>query len=135
MYTNNPGEVFYTLIVEDNKEFGAVLGTALCQDFPEMEIDSAFNGEIASKKIDAREPDMILMDVRLPGENGIALTKHLKSNGNQSKIIVFSSYDADECRQAAIANGADYFISKSDPLFAVEVLARVQEAYNSALKH
>ena len=50
MYTNNPGEVFYTLIVEDNKDFGAALGTALGQDFPEMEIDSAINGEIATRE-------------------------------------------------------------------------------------
>ena len=135
MYSEISGEGFYTLIVEDNKDFGMALGTALCQDFPEMEIDSAIDAEIASRKIDAREPDMILMDIRLPGLNGIALTKHLKSHGNQSMIVVFSSHDLDEYRQAAINNGADYFISKSDPLFTMEVLARVREACVSAPNH
>ena len=135
MYTNNAGETFYTLIVEDSEEFNAALGTALCQDFPEMEIGSALSGEVAAEKLGARAPDMILMDVRLPGVKGIPLTRHLKSHGNQSMILVFSSKDLDEYRQAAIENGADYFISKSDPLFMVEVLARVQEAYISAPRH
>ena len=52
------------------------------------------------------------MDIRLPGENGLQLTKRIKTGYPDTKVVILTSYDSLEYREAAIRCGANCFISK-----------------------
>ncbi len=63
------------LIVEDSALFRQILKDTLHDRFPSIEIHEATDGEEAFQKIETLRPALIFMDIRLPGENGLELTK------------------------------------------------------------
>ena len=113
---SNPGarktNKLRTLIVEDNNLFRQTLRESLQASFPEIAIDEAVNGTEALEKVNAFLPDLILMDIRLPGERGLGLTKKIKAIYPDVIIFILTHYDTPECREAASRYGADGFIPK-----------------------
>jgi len=67
-----------TLIVEDNVTFRQMLRESLCSRFPTMEIEEEPDGRDLFNRIDSFHPKIVFMDIRLPGENGLELTKRIK---------------------------------------------------------
>ena len=111
---NNPTGINMerVLIVEDNAFFLQFLRETLRSRFPKIDFVAASDGEEALEKIKALPPDAIFMDLRLPGENGLELTKKIKAKYPDIIIVVLTNYDLPEYRKAAYENGADHFISK-----------------------
>jgi two-component system, NarL family, response regulator DegU len=64
-----------TLIVEDNATFRQTLKEILGSWFPTMEIEEEPDGRDLFNKIDSFHPKIVFMDIRLPGENELELTK------------------------------------------------------------
>ena len=126
MHTAAQNKIFNTLLVEDSIDFRIVLKTVISDHFPLIGIEEAESGEVALKKINILVPDLIFMDIKLPGEDGIHLTKHIKMKFNNIVIVVLSSYDIPEYRQAAFRNGADCFIANGSVSCMEDVLARVE---------
>lgn len=131
MYTESHDCLFSALVVEDSDEFRAALTLLLRQNFPHIRIEEAEDGEVALEKVNLLVPDMVFMDIKLPGENGISLTKHIKMAFNGVVVVVLSSYDMPEYRQAAFRNGADCFITKGATSCMNDVLARVEGTLSS----
>jgi YesN/AraC family two-component response regulator len=77
-----------------------------------MTIAEAVAGEEALRKIDNLLPNLIFMDIKLPGENGLELTRKIKATHPETPIIILTSYDVLEYRQAAYESGADSFLVK-----------------------
>jgi CheY-like chemotaxis protein len=100
------------LIVEDNRVFRETLRESLQMSFPGIAIDEAANGVEALQRVNAFLPDLILMDIRLPGESGLGLTNKIKEIYPDIIIFVLTNYDTPECREAASRYGADRFIAK-----------------------
>jgi len=73
----------------------------------------ASSGEQAVSLFAARRPDVTLMDVRLPGMNGIAATEALRAEFPDARIIVLSTYISDEEVYAALKVGAMAYLVKS----------------------
>ncbi|MGZ3604464.1 MAG: response regulator transcription factor [Thermodesulfobacteriota bacterium] len=115
------------LIVEDNNIFRQTLRESLQVSFPEIAIDEATNGVEALKRVNVFAPDLILMDIRLPGESGLALTQKIKAIYPDIIIFILTNYDSQECREAASRYGADRYIPK-------ESLKRVEELIKSYFK-
>ena len=73
-------------------------------------------------------PDVILMDVRLPGMDGVSACREIKSKGSSSKVLMLSTYDDDKDVFEAIDAGASGFIIKDttsrDLVEAIKVVAR-----------
>ncbi len=101
-----------TLIVEDNATFRQSLKEVLRTRFPLMVIREAADGEEALREIDALVPDIIFMDIKLPGENGFQVTKKVKTKYPEMIIIILTYYDSPEHREAAVQCGANYFLPK-----------------------
>ena len=101
-----------TLIVEDNSHFRQTLRESLRMSFPGIAIDEAANGTEALQRVNAFLPDLILMDIRLPGESGLGLTKKIKEIYPDVTVFILTHYDTPECREAASRYGADRFIAK-----------------------
>jgi len=106
-------EKFRILIVNDSDVFRQLFKGALQVSFPTIAIDEAADGGEALQKVDAFLPDLIFMDVRLPGENGLELTKKMKATHPNITIFILTSYDTPEYREAASQYGADGFIAKA----------------------
>lgn len=101
------------LIVEDNHIFREAFKNRLNDHFPSMAVREASNGDQALQKVGEVRPDLIFMDVRLPGANGLQLTKKIKKDLPSIRIAILTDYDLPEYRQAAIEYGADRFFVKS----------------------
>src|SRR4030067_454703 len=63
--------------------------------------------------LDSLKPDVILLDIRMPGPNGIEITQRLKRERPEIKIIVLSTYDDDEFLLGALRAGAEGYLLKS----------------------
>jgi DNA-binding NarL/FixJ family response regulator len=103
---------FRILIVEDNDFFRQALREGLQLSFPWAAIDEATTGAEALRRVKAFFPDLIFMDIRLPGESGLGLTQKIKAVYPDIIIFILSNYDAPEYRKAAYRYGADHFIAK-----------------------
>lgn len=100
------------LIVEDNATFRYSLREVLSTRFPFLGIREAADSKDALQKVEDLPPDLIFMDIRLPGINGLELTKTIKKNYNDIVVIVLTSYDLPEYRDAAYSCGANCFFTK-----------------------
>jgi two-component system response regulator YesN len=115
---------FRTLLVEDNAAFRQTLFDILSAQFPSILIEEAADGKEAFQKIDSVLPNLIFMDIKLPGENGLQLTQKIKAKHPEVIIIMLTSYDLPEYREAAYQYGANYFIVKGSSTNE-EILAMV----------
>ena len=99
------------LIVEDSTLFRQLFKETLHDRFPSIEIYEAAGGEEALQKIESLRPNLIFMDIRLPGENGLELTKQVKARYPNIIVIILTGYDSPEYREFS-SRYADYFFSK-----------------------
>ena len=111
------------LIVDDNVR--ARLGLrALLALWPEIEIvGEGADGCEAVQKVRDGQPDVVLMDARMPGMDGLEATRRIKDHWPQVRIVTMSMYASH--RAEALAAGADAFLVKGCP--AGELLAAILE--------
>jgi DNA-binding NarL/FixJ family response regulator len=118
-----------TLIVEDNTTFRYMLKDILYSRFPTMEIAEERDGSELFSKLDAFHPNLVFIDIRLPGENGLELTKKIKMTYPDIIVVIQTGYDLPEYRQAALQSKADHFVTKDSP--AQSFLALVESLFTS----
>ena len=104
------------VIIEGNLSFRQELENIFHSRFPSIELIVAANGRNAMEKIETFPPDLSLINMKLPGEDSLELARKIKSRHPNVIIIIVSSYDLPEYREAAYRNGADHFISKDSPI-------------------
>ena len=107
------GEVkLRTLIVEDNAAYREIIRDTLKSLFPSMVIQEASEGKEAHEKVGSFQPQLILMDIRLPDENGLHLTQRIKKSHPDTKVIIMTGFDSVEYREAATRFGAEGYFAK-----------------------
>ena len=74
--------------------------------------DEAVNGEQALLKIQTSEPDVVLMDIRMPGPTGLDVIRLARESGFSGKIIILSGYSDFKYAQEAIRYGVQYYLTK-----------------------
>jgi DNA-binding NarL/FixJ family response regulator len=91
-------------------------------------VGEAADGDAAVRLVEQLNPDVVLMDVRMPGVDGIAATERIVASGTSSRVIILTTYDLDEPLYAALRAGASGFLLKDvrpvDLVEAVRVVAR-----------
>jgi CheY-like chemotaxis protein len=118
------------LIVEDSTLFRQLLRETMQDRFPSIEIHEAGDGNEAFEEIETSRPDLIFMDIRLPGENGLELTKKIKARYPNIIVIILTGYDLPEYREFS-CRYADYFFSK-DSSTADNIFTLVQSIFPTA---
>ena len=68
----------------------------------------------ALQSIKAQHPDIVILDIRLPGKSGIDVLKDIKKESPPPIVIMITNYPYRQYRQGCMAAGADYFFSKLD---------------------
>ena len=113
------------LIVENNDFFRRSFKEILKMYIPSLSVDESVDGSDALTKIGRTSPDMVFMDIRLPGKNGLELTREIKGHHPNLVISIFTSYDLPEYRKIAEKYGADHFLLKG-ALTGAEIAAMVK---------
>ncbi len=117
---------FNVLIVEDNPTFRQAFIEILKTQFPCMVIEEAGDGSEALRKIDTFLPSLTFIDFKLPGENGLEITRRIKARHPEMIVTILTSYDLPEYRAVAFRYGANHFIVKGSSTF--EEIASLIEA-------
>jgi DNA-binding NarL/FixJ family response regulator len=101
-----------------------ILGTA---DDLEV-VGEAGDGAEAVEQAHLLAPDVVLMDIRMPRKDGLAATRELRRLPNAPRIVILTTFDADEHVFEALQSGADGFLLKdTPPPHIVEAIRRVAE--------
>jgi len=113
------------LLVEDNRIYRETFKDNLRQHFPVVSVSEAGNADEALLKIKGTQPDLIFMDIRLPGMNGLQLTQRIKKDFPKIPVVILTGYDLPEYREAAIQYGADgFFVKESLKWEEIEALVK-----------
>jgi DNA-binding NarL/FixJ family response regulator len=97
---------------------------------PDMSVvGEAGSGEEAISLAQALHPDVVLMDVRMPGTDGVSATETLRATVSQSAIVILSLYDDAETQARAEAAGAAAFVAKHQ--MRAKLLATVRRVVGS----
>lgn len=108
------------LIVDDEKDIRNLL--AQYAQFSGYEVDEAADGYEAVKKVEAREPDLIIMDVMMPGLDGFGAVKLIRKH-SQVPILMLSARGEEYDKLYGFDLGIDDYVTK--PFSPREVMARV----------
>jgi DNA-binding NarL/FixJ family response regulator len=91
-------------------------------------VGEAADGAEAVALAEGTEPDVVLMDVRMPGMDGIEATERIAASGSAARIIILTTHDLDEYVLAALRAGASGFLLKdvrpADLVESIRVVAR-----------
>lgn len=104
------------LIVEDDEELVQMYKERFEQE--KFIVDTEKFGDLALKRITQDRPDIVLLDLMIPGKGGIEVLQIIKSNPiyKEIPVIVFTAYPKDEFKRLASNAGATYFLSKSETM-------------------
>lgn len=106
----------YKILVVDDES----LLVQLCKLIFEQEgfdVRGAYNGRQALHLVNEELPDLVLLDVMMPGMNGIEVCRHIRAQYPAPKptILMYTADDRTETREASLQAGADEVLSKSTP--------------------
>lgn len=110
------------LIVEDDKKVGAFLERGLKEE--NYAVDVCRNGADSLYLAQVNPYDVIILDIMLPGKDGISVCRELRENGVLTPIIMLTAKDSLDDKILGLTEGADDYLTK--PFSFEELLARIQ---------
>jgi len=122
------------LIVDDDALIRDGLKVLLEMEKDFTVIGVAENGREALKACEKEQPDVILMDVRMPVMDGVRATELIKASYEQVKILILTTFKDDEYIEQAVKNGAEGYILKSQSLDSIVDSLRVVHEGNTVFE-
>jgi heavy metal response regulator len=110
------------LLVEDEKNVAAFIRKGLEEEF--YAVDVAEDGAEGFLMATSNEYDLMILDIMLPGMNGMELCKRLREKGLKSPILMLTAIDSVNSKVEALESGADDYLTK--PFAFSELLARIK---------
>lgn len=125
------------LLVDDHEVVRLGL-KALLQHHPQFDVvGEAGNSQEAISQVDRLRPDVVVMDIRLPGVSGIDTCKEVTTKYPETRVIMLTSYAEDEMLFSAIRAGASGYVLKQiggeDLLRALEAIGRGEALLDPAV--
>src|SRR5438876_5803148 len=117
------------LVIDDDGEVVRILQRSLSSYG--YDVLTAMNGETAFEMIGQYRPDLLLLDLGLPGISGLEICKQIRAHSNLPPIIVVSVRDTEREKVEAFAAGADDYVCK--PFGINEIVARIRVALRHAV--
>lgn len=120
------GAVLRVVLADDEAMVRAGL-RLLIDGEPDLEVvGEAVDGEDAVRVVSDQRPDVVLMDVRMPGLNGLDASREVLAQAPQTRVIILTTFDEDAVVDEALRRGVAGFLLKSSP--PEEMLAAVRRA-------
>lgn len=93
-------------------------------------IGEAENGKAALEFVETLQPDVVLMDVRMPLMDGVAATREIQQRFPKTKVLVLTTFDDDQYVAQALQNGAAGYLLKDTPLEElVQAIQAIHKGY------
>jgi nitrogen regulation protein NR(I) len=119
------------LIVDDDKSIRYSLKRMMEEKYS---ILTAQNGEMALNRVRETSPDLIIMDIKMPGRNGIDVLKEIKLMDPKSLVIIMTAYGTTETAIEAMKYGAYDYILKPFPILRMKGLVEKALALRKLMK-
>ncbi|MFW6092541.1 MAG: response regulator [Pseudomonadota bacterium] len=102
------------LIVDDDRQLNDYLVALFSARVPGLEIRSAYDGFEAGRQVQAHKPDVVLLDIMMPGIDGIDVCRSLKQDPETRnvRVVAMTGYHTDEVEQEILAAGAQVLLEK-----------------------
>ena len=114
------------IIIDDERLARAEL-RKLLQDFPEIEIvDEASNAEEGVQKIESHNPDLIFLDIQMPGRTGFEMLQEL----DHAPTVIFTTAYDDYALKAFEVNALDYLLKPIEPKRLADAVEKIKKHYN-----
>jgi DNA-binding response OmpR family regulator len=113
------------LVIEDNKDLARLLDIHL-NDLS-YEVDLAFDGDKGIAKAEAENYDLIILDLMLPGLDGLEICRRLRSRPHYTPILMLTAKSSELDRVLGLEMGADDYVTK--PFSIRELMARVKAIF------
>ena len=110
-----PNDIIRILIVDDQKMIREGLKALLKTETDLEVIGIAENGEAALKQVETLQPDVVLMDMEMPGMDGMVATQSICQKFQDVKILVLSTFDNQEYVSRSLSSGAMGYLLKGTP--------------------
>ncbi|MDQ2664425.1 MAG: response regulator transcription factor [Gemmatimonadota bacterium] len=110
------------LVIEDDPTVGQYVKRGLEEH--RWAVDLATDGEEGERRASSEAYDLIVLDMRLPGKNGLDVLQSLRARGFERPVLVLTAQDAVDAKVATLRAGADDYVTK--PFAFEELLARVE---------
>lgn len=120
------------LIVDDSVQIRERLINLISNFIDEEYISQARNSNEAMNLLNSGEFDLAILDINMPGGNGITILEEIKNKNKETITIMFTSYPYPQFKDACIKAGADYFFDKANEVSELSgVLSKIlkQSAY------
>jgi two-component system OmpR family response regulator len=118
------------LVVDDEPNIVELLSASL--RYAGFEVSSARSGREAVDRVREVRPDLLVLDVMMPGVDGFSVLRQLRGNGVDIPVLFLTAKDAGEDRVAGLTLGADDYVTK--PFSLAEVIARIHAILRRAGK-
>jgi len=112
------------LITDDDQKFRIFIRRVLEAQINLAIIGEAQDGEEAVKKAQEMKPEMVIMDMDMPGIDGLEATRRVKASLPRAVVVMFSPAEGRAYRDAAARSGADDFIPKTASVF--QILSKIR---------
>ena len=112
------------LLADDQRVVRDGLGYILTSDAELSIAGTAANGEEAIRLVEEIQPDLVLMDLNMPGTNGVLATRTIKAHHPHLPVIILTTYATDEWLFDALRAGADGYLLKD--IAAEDLIAAVK---------
>ena len=113
------------LIVEDNQDMAQLLALHL-RDL-QHSVELCFDGEAGFQCIKNHQYDLVILDLMLPGKDGLSICRTIRKNDNYTPILMITAKDSELDRVLGLESGADDYVTK--PFSITEVLARIKAIF------
>ena len=120
------------LIVEDQQTILQLLKIYLEQESDLKIVSIAADGRVAIDKVDKFRPDVVLMDVEMPGIDGVTATRIISQRYPEVKVLILTTHDDDEILDLALKAGAKGYILKTTP--AQELIKFIRSVHQGHLQ-
>jgi len=114
---NLPSATERLLIVDDNRQFNNFLAALFHSEFPSLEVLTAYDGFEAGRLVQQFRPTVVLLDVMMPGIDGLDVCRRLKSDPQTKdiRVVAMTGYHTPELEKKMLAAGAQVLLSKPFP--------------------
>lgn len=110
------------LLVEDDQMIAEAISLGLKN--ARYAVDWINNGRTAETALNSQQYDLVLLDLGLPGQDGLTVLRHLRQSKNNTPVLIVTARDDLESRLSGLDGGADDYIIK--PFDLSELLARIR---------
>ena len=120
-----------TVVIVDDQDLVRNGQRLILSSEPDLEVvGEAADGTAGRTLVTDLDPDVVLMDVRMPGEDGIAATRALVAAGCRGRVLMLTTFDLDEYVYDALGAGASGFLLKD--MSADEIVTAIRQAARGA---